>query len=144
VEDLNPAGYAQALDEIQNGSVVRTYTCGLELIAQTRAAAFAESAARQLLRFRWPRKGTRVYLFAGEQFDPDLNLYYNRARYLNTTTGRFWSMDLVNGDPSAPLSLHKYSYAALDPANEIDPTGLTPLTDFLAKLAARTWRETAR
>jgi hypothetical protein len=23
------------------------------------------------------------YLFAGEQFDPDLNLYYNRARYLN-------------------------------------------------------------
>ena len=31
------------------------------------------------------------YLFAGEQFDPDLNLYYNRARYLNTTTGRFWS-----------------------------------------------------
>src|SRR6202790_4431369 len=33
------------------------------------------------------------YLFAGEQFDPDLNLYYNRARYLNTSAGRFWSMD---------------------------------------------------
>jgi RHS repeat-associated protein len=32
-------------------------------------------------------------LFAGEQFDPDLGLYYNRARYLNTSTGRFWSMD---------------------------------------------------
>ena len=31
------------------------------------------------------------YLFAGEQFDPDLNLYYNRARYLNVSTGRFWS-----------------------------------------------------
>jgi len=33
------------------------------------------------------------YLFAGEQFDPDLGLYYNRARYLNVSTGRFWSMD---------------------------------------------------
>ncbi|HXY25946.1 MAG TPA: hypothetical protein VEI73_14920, partial [Candidatus Acidoferrum sp.] len=27
------------------------------------------------------------YLFAGEQFDPDLGLYYNRARYLNVSTG---------------------------------------------------------
>ncbi len=25
-----------------------------------------------------------VYRFAGEQWDPDLNFYYNRARYLNT------------------------------------------------------------
>jgi len=33
------------------------------------------------------------YLFAGEQFDPDLGLYYNRARYLNVTTARFWAMD---------------------------------------------------
>src|SRR5260370_44741 len=33
------------------------------------------------------------YLFPGEQFDPDLGLYYNRARYLNTTTGRFWPRD---------------------------------------------------
>jgi|SRR5579872_572165 len=35
------------------------------------------------------------YLFAGEQFDPDLNLYYNRARYLNVSTGRFWSMGCI-------------------------------------------------
>ena len=36
VDDLNPTGYAQVLDEIQNGSVLRTYAYGLELIAQTR------------------------------------------------------------------------------------------------------------
>jgi uncharacterized protein RhaS with RHS repeats len=29
------------------------------------------------------------FLFAGEQFDFDLHLYYNRARYMNDTTGRF-------------------------------------------------------
>jgi RHS Repeat len=28
-------------------------------------------------------------LYSGEQYDPDLNLYYNRARYLNASTGRF-------------------------------------------------------
>jgi RHS repeat-associated protein len=38
------------------------------------------------------------YFFAGEQFDPDLGLYYNRARYLNTSTGRFWDMDSYEGE----------------------------------------------
>jgi RHS repeat-associated protein len=33
------------------------------------------------------------HLYSGEQFDPDLNLYYNRAPYLNVSTGRFWNMD---------------------------------------------------
>ena len=28
-------------------------------------------------------------LFAGEQYDRDLGLYFNLARYLNTSTGRF-------------------------------------------------------
>jgi RHS repeat-associated protein len=33
------------------------------------------------------------FKFAGEQFDPDLGLYYNRARYLDVRQGRFWGMD---------------------------------------------------
>ena len=37
------------------------------------------------------------YLFSGEQYDPDLYLYYNRARYLNVATGRFWTMDAFEG-----------------------------------------------
>jgi len=63
------------------------------------------------------------YLFAGEQFDPALALYYNRARYLNTATGRFWGMDTDEGDPGAPASLHKYLYAGSDPVNHRDPPG---------------------
>jgi len=69
------------------------------------------------------------YLFAGEQFDPALNLYYNRARYLNTTTGRFWSMDPFEGDPQAPTSLHRYLYAGDEPVSGADPSGLQ-LEDF--------------
>jgi len=63
------------------------------------------------------------YLFAGEQFDPDLNLYYNRARYLNTSTGRLWSMDSFEGDEDDPPSLHKYTYTQNDPVNGHDATG---------------------
>ena len=63
------------------------------------------------------------YLFAGEQFDPALNLYYNRARYLNTNTGRFWSMDTLQGDDEAPISLHKYLYVQDNPVTGIDPSG---------------------
>jgi RHS repeat-associated protein len=72
------------------------------------------------------------YLFAGEQFDPDLNLYYNRARYLNTSTGRFWSMDTFEGRSQDPLSLHKYLYAAGDPVGRRDPSG----RDFADTLGA--------
>ena len=63
------------------------------------------------------------YLFAGEQFDPDLHLYYNRARYLNVSTGRFWSMDTVDGDDESPLSLHKYLYVQGDPVDKVDSSG---------------------
>jgi RHS repeat-associated protein len=63
------------------------------------------------------------YLFAGEQFDPDLGLYYNRARYLDVRAGRFWGMDDDEGASTDPISLHKYLYADANPANRVDPTG---------------------
>jgi RHS repeat-associated protein len=63
------------------------------------------------------------YLYRGEQFDPDLGLYYLRARYYNPVTGRFLTRDPEPGDPSEPTSLHKYVYARHSPVNWIDPTG---------------------
>jgi RHS repeat-associated protein len=64
------------------------------------------------------------YLFAGEQYDPALGLYYNRARYLNTATGRFWSMDTYKGDKWRPTTLHRYSYSWNNPPNVVDPSGM--------------------
>ncbi|MDD2764574.1 MAG: RHS repeat-associated core domain-containing protein [Opitutaceae bacterium] len=63
------------------------------------------------------------YLCAGEQFDEDLGLYFNRARYLNVQTGRFWTMDDYEGAPADPVSLHKYLYASANPVSFMDPTG---------------------
>jgi RHS repeat-associated protein len=63
------------------------------------------------------------YLYCGQQFDPDLGLYYNRARYGNTDTGRFWSRDQTDGNNEDPLSLHKYLYAEDNPVDGSDPSG---------------------
>ena len=66
---------------------------------------------------------TNRYLYTGEQYDAGLGLYYNRARYLNTATGRFWAMDTDEGRDLEPFSLHKYLYASADPVDRIDPSG---------------------
>jgi len=75
--------------------------------------------------------GNRVRSFyRGEQYDPDLGLYYLRARYYNPATGRFLSRDpndpeLIDedGNPTDPRYFHKYLYANGDPVRMIDPTG---------------------
>lgn len=62
-------------------------------------------------------------MYAGEQWDPDLGLYYNRARYLNVSTGRFWTQDKYEGRIRNPRSLHKYTYTYNNSINNIDPSG---------------------
>ncbi len=70
------------------------------------------------------------YLFAGEQFDPSLNLYYNRARYLSADAGRFVSFDAWAGSMSLPVSLNKYAYANGSPVNFTDPSGYTTISEL--------------
>ena len=48
------------------------------------------------------------------------------ARYLNTATGRFQTMDTYQGDNQDPLSLHKYLYCQADPVDHIEMEPYTP------------------
>ena len=64
-----------------------------------------------------------LYRYSGEQFDPDLGLYYNRARYLDVRSGRFWGLDGGGGSSFDPVTLHKYLYAGANPVNKIDRSG---------------------
>ena len=162
--DQNPTGYAQVLDEIQNGAVTRTYSYSLELIneRQTIAGALTTSFygydGHGSVRFLTDSTGAITdtydydafgnlisqtgttpnnYLFAGEQFDPVLGIYYNRARYYDQRQGRFWTIDTFEGDPQSPTSLHKYLYASADPVNRIDPSGHdTPLLNVVRFLVS--------
>jgi len=63
------------------------------------------------------------FLFTTEQFDPDLGLYFLRARYQDTTTGRFWTVDGFEGFNTDPESLHKYVYVKNNPTEFTDPSG---------------------
>ncbi len=146
VDTNNLTGYAQVVEELQNGNVVKQYTYGHDLISQNHNGVVSfynydgHGSVRQLTdnlgsvtdTYTYDAFGNIIsqtgttdnnYLYAGEQFDSDLGFYYNRARYLNVYTGRFISQDTYEGNRFEPKGLHKYTYAENDAVNNIDPSG---------------------
>ncbi len=83
------------------------------------------------------QESSNRYLFTGEQFDTDLGMYYLRARYLNTQTGRFHNMDTYEGRTGEPQTLHKYLYAHSNPVSNIDPSGNVSLGSITASIGSR-------
>jgi RHS repeat-associated protein len=67
-----------------------------------------------------PAVDTR-YAFTGRELDPELGLYYYRARYYDAAIGRF-----ISEDPSRFRSgdANLYRYVGNDPVNYRDPFGL--------------------
>ena len=85
-----------------------------------------------------------AYLYAGEQWDPDLGTYYLRARYYSPQSGRFWTRDIVGGRGEDPSSLHKYLYCGANPANNIDPSGRAfgGVIEVLSSSLLQIWNKT--
>lgn len=154
VDDLNPTGYAQVVEETVGGAVTRQYTYGLQRISENQVVSntwtpsfygydgfgtvrqLTNSAGTITDTYDYDAFGNKInstgstpnnYLYRGEQWDSDLGLYYLRARYYNPITGRFMSRDPEDGNPYVPGSLHKYLYAGGDPINASDPTGRAEL-----------------
>lgn len=61
------------------------------------------------------------YTYTGREFDSESGLYYYRARHYDPTAGRFLQKDPI-GINGGDLNL--YAYAANNPLDAIDPTGL--------------------
>jgi len=117
VADVNPTGYAQVLEERSGftGDPPVKYVWGSQLVSQTRGTAtrYYGLDGHGSVLFLTDENGAikdaytydafgvlidethlgapvrNIYLYAGEQFDSDLGLRYNRARYLNGAAGRF-------------------------------------------------------
>ena len=66
--------------------------------------------------------GASAYQFTGESRDAN-GLTYLRARYYNSSDGRFLTRDTWNGDYNRPLSLNRWGYVEGNPVNYTDPTG---------------------
>ena len=64
------------------------------------------------------------FLYAGEQYDENLDGYYLRQRYYDFSTGRFVSQDPFEGILSDPLTLHNFTYVHNNPVMNTDPSGL--------------------
>src|SRR5258708_21505547 len=135
VGEVNPTGYAQVFAELSGtNQLLRGYEWGLKLEAvrdstvngfhyycydghvSVRFLTDANGAVTDT--YDYDAFGNLVssigttfnnYLFAGEQFDPALGIYYNRARYYDQRQGRFWSMDKRRGLPRDPATIHGYS-----------------------------------
>ena len=65
---------------------------------------------------------TNPFRFAGRELDTESNLYFMRARYLDSATGRF-----ISEDPARfPGGIDFYSYVENNAVNLIDPFGFCP------------------
>jgi len=160
VDDLNPTGLLQVLDEKVSGSVTRTYAYGLQRISENQlvsgtwkpsfygydghgnvrfltnsAAAITDSYQYDAFGMQIARTGTtlNVYQYSGEWLDGSVGLYYLRARYYNDATGRFWARDPVEGKRCCGLSWNPYIYTRDNPINAVDPTGRGLVEDFLIR-----------
>jgi RHS repeat-associated protein len=62
---------------------------------------------------------TNPFQFAGQYLDSESGLYYLRARYYDPAAGQF-----LTRDPLEAQTGHPYGYAASNPVNMTDPTGM--------------------
>lgn len=150
VDDHNPTGLPQVLDEMVNGSVTRTYAYGQQRISENQLisgtwtpsfygydghgnvrfltnspGAITDTYTYDAFGMQIAHTGTtpNAFQYSGEWLDSNLGLYYLRARYLNQATGRFWARDPIEGKRCCGLSWNPYIYVKQNPVNAVDPTG---------------------
>ena len=153
VDELNPTGLAQVVEEVTGTTASRFYTYGLQRISENQQISNAwtpsfygydgggtvrlltDSAGTVTDTYDYDAWGNEVdttgstpnaFVYRGEEYDPDLGFYYLRARYLDMAAGRFLSVDPEAGVVTDPLSLHRYLYANGDPVDRVDPSGRAP------------------
>jgi YD repeat-containing protein len=140
IDDLNPTGLPQVVEETVGGAVTRQYTYGLQLISENQFASGAWTASfyetdgtgsvRQLTNslgqvtdtYEYDAFGNTIsqttlptgatptpnnYLYRGEQFDPDLSLYYLRARVLQRKHGQIPEFGPAGWRGRAALSVRR-------------------------------------
>jgi RHS repeat-associated protein len=123
VDDLNPTGFSQVLEELVGGAVKVRFTYGNSIVSQTRDPGEANTTsfygydAQGNITFLTDGNGTitdtyaydawgnvigqtgtttNTRLYTGEELDPDLGLFNLRGRQYRASTGRFVTVDLLD------------------------------------------------
>jgi RHS repeat-associated protein len=154
IDDLTPTGYAQVAEEVVSGAVTRRYTHGPMRISQSQLISGnwtthyygydAGGTVRQLtngsgavtdtydydaygLLIAQTGSTPNLYLYRGEQWDPSLELYYLRARWMQPRTGRFVTADKWEGC-LRNWGRNAYIYADAEPIEMRDPSGYSSIS----------------
>jgi RHS repeat-associated protein len=170
VDKQNPTGYSQVLEQKNaSGAVVKSYTLGLDVIAQSDAPGTANAGTKWLLYdghgstrrlvdltglpltseiYRYDAFGNpigfepgtaKTSLLYSGEQTDRTGLQYLRARYYDPAIGRLRSFDGYVGDPNEPQTLHKYLYCHANPINLVDPSGQSSISEFLTVLSVRAY-----
>jgi RHS repeat-associated protein len=122
---------ALALDD--GTALTYFHSDALGSIAKTTDSGGAVVSARQY--DAWGNLQARVdqpgYAFTGREWDPEIGLYYYRARYYDPRYGRF-----ISEDPAS--AVEPYSYVGGNPVRFVDPAGLWRTTGKPAPKKANT------
>jgi RHS repeat-associated protein len=136
VAEVDPSGavsvlYVRAgdllLEEVRGGVVKMYEADGLGSVRGLLDASGAKTDTYSYEAFGSTLSSTgsdaNPYRFAGERLIDSVGFYQNRARWLDTRTGRFVSTDPLVGYAEEPQSLHRYLYGNASPLSYTDPTG---------------------
>jgi RHS repeat-associated protein len=81
---------------------------------------YGETDPAQMIGTSTAGSSAHPFGYTGRRWDPDLGLYYYRARWYDPQLGTF-----LQTDPIGSLDyINLYSYVGLEPGNATDPTGL--------------------
>ena len=145
----NFTGYTQIFEESVDGSVLKSYVIGDDILAQmdaniqylmydqhgsTRVLTDSTGTVEENYDFdaygkalagkdKETDKAQSRHLYSGEQYDSMLKTQYLRARQYDQSNGTFNRIDPFDGSTELPQSFNKYGYTHGDPVNGIDPSG---------------------
>ena len=115
-------GFDEPLAESTQAGILYFHTDALGSVIRKTNSAGVVALERAYDAWGNPQLGAAVggYAFTGREWDPELSLYYYRARLLDSAVGRF-----IAEDPAGFVDdMTLYSYVANRPADATDPTGL--------------------
>jgi RHS repeat-associated protein len=116
-------GIDEPLGRIDAGSIASYYHADIlgSIVATTNATG-AIASRRQYDAWGNPDAGASEagYAFTGREWDPEIGLYYYRARYYNPQLGRFISEDPIG----MAGGLNAFAYTNNRPTIATDPSGL--------------------
>lgn len=150
INDIN-SEYTQTLMEFgANGNTTNIYEYGAQRNSATingakgyylydgrgSVASLAGNSGGSMITYRYDAYGNTTksnntvnnpYQYNAEYTDSSTGLQYLRARYYDSSQGRFTAKDTYLGTIPNPLSRNLYTYVENNPLNFVDPSGHTPM-----------------